>query len=168
MLIRLLLICLVMLPLCANAEIYKWKDKDGTIRYSDVPPPSNIKNEPMLGKKIPKPTGQAPLAPVEGNATADLNKAKAAGKEAAPASKEEAAAKRAKDAEAQKKADEAKKAEQKFRQESCKIAKTNLAALSSGGRLTKVDDKGERHYLTDEEISQGKADAQRDVEKFCD
>jgi len=168
MVIRLLLLSLVMLPLCANAEIYKWKDKDGVVRYSDVPPPSNIKNEPMLGKKIPKPTGQAPLAPVEGNATAELNKAKSAGKESAPVSKEEAAVKRAKDAEAQKKAGEAKLAEQKVRQENCKTARENLATYNNGGRIMTTDSKGERHYLGDDEIAKGKADAQRDVEQFCD
>jgi len=31
-----------------------------------------------------------------------------------------------------------------------------------------TDDKGERHYLGDEDINKGKADAQRDVDKFCD
>jgi len=164
MVIRLLLLSLAMLPLCANAEIYKWKDKDGIIRYSDVPPPSNIKNEPMLGKKIPKPTGQAPLAPVEGNATAELNKAKAA----APVGKEEAATKRAKDAETQKKASEAKQAEQKIRQANCKTGRENLATYNNGGRIMTTDDKGERHYLGDDEIAKGKADAQRDVEQFCD
>ena len=43
MMVRLLLLCMVLLPAIANAEIYKWKDKDGVTRYSDVPPPSNIK-----------------------------------------------------------------------------------------------------------------------------
>ena len=46
---------LVMLALSATAmssqaEIYKWKDKNGATRYSDTPPPSNIKQE-AIGKK---------------------------------------------------------------------------------------------------------------------
>ncbi|HLD10422.1 MAG TPA: DUF4124 domain-containing protein, partial [Methylophilaceae bacterium] len=28
------------LPIAGNAEVYKWKDKDGVTRYSDTPPPS--------------------------------------------------------------------------------------------------------------------------------
>lgn len=169
MMVRLLLLCVAMLPAFADAEIYKWKDKDGSIRYSDVPPPSNIKHEPMLGKKIPKPTGQPPLAPVEGDATAAMNKDKAAtAKEAAPLSKEEAANKRAKDAEAQKKAEEVKQADLKIKQENCKVARSNLAAFTNGGRITITDEKGERQYLGDEEIAKGKADAQRDIEKYCD
>ena len=80
MMLRILLMCALVLPTLANAEIYKWKDSDGKMRYSDVPPPSNIKQEPLYGKKNPKPTGQAspastaPLAPVEGDINATIKK----------------------------------------------------------------------------------------------
>ncbi|HEY9278132.1 MAG TPA: DUF4124 domain-containing protein [Methylotenera sp.] len=155
------------LPAIAQAEIYKWKDKDGRTRYSDVPPPSNIKNE-SIGKK----TLKAPVAPApaeSGSAPAANKGGTVAPADAAPAlSKEEAAAKRAQEAEAQKKADEVKKAELKFRQESCTAARTNLRMYSNGGRIMTTDESGERRYLGDDDISKGKADAQRDVEKFCD
>lgn len=191
--LRILLLCLLMLPALASAEIYKWKDKDGKVRYSDVPPPSNVKQEALYGKKIPKPTGLAPLSEVEGDATAAANKDKAAsGKDKAiadkapadknkapadkskapsdkaPLSKDEAAAKRAKDAEQQKKADEAKQAELKLREDNCKSSKSNLATYTNGGRIVKTNEKGEREYLGDADISQGKADSQKDVEKYCD
>jgi hypothetical protein len=171
--IRVLLLCLIMLPTLASAEIYKWKDKDGRVRYSDVPPPSNVQQEALYGKKIPKPTGQPPLAPVEGDATAAMNKEKAAAKDKAasdkvPMSKEEEAAKRAKDAEQQKKVDEAKQAELKVKQENCKVAQASLRAYSDGGRLVKTNEKGEREYLGDADIQKAKIDAQRDVEKYCD
>lgn len=184
--LRILLLSLLMLPALANAEIYKWKDKDGKVRYSDVPPPSNVKQEALYGKKIPKLTGLAPLTEVEGDATAAANKDKAAsGKDKAiadkaftdknkapsdkaPLSKEAAAAKRAKDAEQQKIADEAKQAELKLREENCKSSKSNLATYTNGGRIVKSNEKGEREYLGDADISQGKADSQKDVEKYCD
>src|SRR5450830_1523875 len=194
--LRILLLSLLMLPALASAEIYKWKDKDGSVRYSDVPPPSNVKQEALYGKKIPKPTGLAPLTEVEGDATAAANRDKAAsGKDKAivdkaladknktptdkskvdkapsdkaPLSKEEAAAKRAKDAEQQKKADEAKQAELKLREENCKSSKSNLATYTNGGRIVKTNEKGEREYLGDADISQAKADSQKDVEKYCD
>jgi len=167
-----LLVCAVllpaMLPALAHAEIYKWKDKDGSTRYSDVPPPSNIKNE-SIGKRIPKPAPAVVAAPVESGAAPATGKTgDAAAKGGAPLSKEEAAAKRAQEAEAQKKADAVKQAELKFRQESCAAAKKNKAMFGNGGRVMTTDDKGERHYLGDDEISKNKADAQRDVEKFCD
>ncbi|HSI38340.1 MAG TPA: DUF4124 domain-containing protein [Methylotenera sp.] len=166
--IRILLLCLVMLPTLASAEIYKWKDKDGKVRYSDVPPPSNIPQESLYGKKIPKPNGQPPLMPVEGDATAAANKEKAAAKDKAPVNKEEAAAKRAKEAEQQKKEDEVKQADLKVKQENCKAAQANLRTYSVGGRLVKTNEKGEREYLGDTDIEKGKAEAQKDVEKYCD
>lgn len=184
MILRIVLLCAIALPGLASAEVYKWKDSDGKMRYSDVPPPSNIKQEPLYGKKIPKPTGRAPLTSVDGDINANISKIKPttskdgvatdnadAGKnkaEKVPPSKEEAAAKRAADAEQQKKADEAKQAELKLKQENCKAARSNLATYTNGGRIAKTNEKGEREYLGDVEISQGKSDAQKDVDKYCD
>lgn len=152
----------------AHAEIYKWKDKDGSIRYSDVPPPSNIKNE-SLTRKIPKSGVPAATAPqAEAAASGKNAPVNAAAKDVPPLSKEELAARNAKEAEAKKKAEAEKQAELKYRQESCAAARKNLAAYNLGGRLATTDEKGERRYLGDDEISKGKAEAQRDVEKFCD
>jgi hypothetical protein len=190
--LRILLLCAVLLPTLAVAEVYKWKDKNGVVRYSDVPPPSNVKQETMYGKKIPKPTGLAPLAAVEGDATAAANRDKAStiakdkvlnekagadktkavdGKfkeEKATPSKEEAALKRAKDAEQQKMAEEQKKAELETKQANCNAARQNLATFTNGGRISKTDENGKKEYLSDADIGQGKADAQRDVEKYCE
>ena len=179
--LRILLLCAVLLPTLASAEIYKWKDKDGTVRYSDVPPPSNVKQESLYGKKIAKPTGLAPLAPVEGDMTAAINRDKAVTSaknkastdktktdEKAPPSKEEAAQKRAQDAEVQKQADAQKKAELDTKQANCIAAKQNLATFTNGGRIAKTDENGKKQYLGDADIGQGKADAQRDVEKYCE
>lgn len=166
--VRLLLLCLLALPVVVNAEIYKWKDKDGSIRYSDVPPPSNIKHEPMVGKKVPKPTGQQPLAPVDGDISKSLQRNDKAEPEKAPLSKEEAAAKRARDADAQKKADDAVLAEKKLRAENCKAARSNLATFKNGGRISTTDENGERQLLDDAQIERGRIDAQKDIEKYCD
>ncbi len=174
---RVLLLCLAMLPVLANAEIYKWKEKDGVVRYSDVPPPSNIKHEPIRGQKVVKPTGQEALAPVEGDVTTIINRNKTAADknnqakdnaDKLPLSKDDAAKKRAQDAESQKKIDEQKQAELKVRQENCKAAKSNLATFTNGGRISKTDESGNRQYLGDDDIAKGKADAQHDVEKYCD
>ena len=167
MLARLLLLCLMAVPLMVSAEIYKWKDKDGVTRYSDVPPPSNVKQEPIYGKKLAKPTGQAPLAPVAGDINAtSKNKTPEKNKESG-ASQDEAARKRAQDAEVEKAADKQKQAELKVKQENCAVAKKNLATYSIGGRVSRVNDAGEREYLSDEELAHGKADSQRDVEAYC-
>lgn len=169
MLVRLLLLCLAIVPLMANAEIYKWKDKDGVTRYSDIPPPSNIKQESIRGKKVAKPTGQAPLTPVEGDIATSVNRNKTTEKvKETSASKDEAAKKRAQDAEVQKAADQQKQAELKIKQENCAAARKNLVTYSTGGRISKINDQGEREYLGDEDLDAGKADAQKDVDAYCD
>lgn len=145
------------LPFAGQAEIYKWKDKDGSIKYSDIPPPSNIKNEPMLGNKIPKVS--APVSSVPKDAAGSGSPA--------PIVNDEAAAKRAKDAEASKKAEEIKRAELKYRQESCAAAKRNHAMYNLGGRIATTDAQGERRFLGEDEIAKGKADAEQAIEKFC-
>lgn len=166
-----ILLCIMLLPSMASAEIYKWKDKDGKVRYSDVPPPSNTRTESLYGKKIPRPTGQAPLAPVEGDATVAANKQKeidaAGGKEVAPLTKEQEAAKRSKEAEEKKKAESVKAEELKIKQENCKFAENQLTSYSGGGRIVRVNDKGEREYLSDADIASAKSAAQADVEKYC-
>lgn len=179
-----LLLSFLILSTQADAEIYKWKDKNGTVRYSDVPPPSNIKQETMSGRKMPKSTGLAPLATVEGDATVAANKDKAAtgaallDKSKVPASeaktekaslsKDAAAAKRAIEAEQQKKAEEAKQADLKIKAENCKAARSNLATYTNGGRIAKTNENGEKEFLGDADIAQAKTDSQRDVDKYCD
>ena len=174
-----LLICTMMLPSLAVAEIYKWRDTNGSMRYSDVPPPSNVKQEAMYGKKIVTPTGLPPLAEDKGDVSTDLNKDKVVtnkktttDKEATeakktdktPLTKEDLAAKRAKD----KKAEEENQANLKIKQENCKAAKANLATFINGGRIAKTNEKGEKHFLSDADISQGKAQAQKDVDQNCE
>jgi type IV secretory pathway VirB10-like protein len=176
--LRALVLCLLILPTIASAEIYKWKDKDGTFRYSDVPPPSNVKKEALIGKKIPKPTGQAPLTAVEGDAASAANRQKALdkaldrpkgadgkpGTQDSSQDRDQTAAKRAKDAEAEKNADQA----QKQKQQNCLAAKSNLKTHMDGGRLARTNEKGERVNLSDAEIKQGIVDSQADVDKYCD
>ncbi|MDP2154202.1 MAG: DUF4124 domain-containing protein [Methylotenera sp.] len=169
MLPRLLLLCLALLPLMANAEIYKWKDKDGVTRYSDIPPPSNIKQESIRGKKVPKPTGQVPLTPVEGDIATSLNRNKTPEKaKENSVSQDEAAKKRAQEAEVQKAENQQKQAELKIKQENCEAARKNLITYTTGGRISKINDQGEREYLGDDDLAAGRADAQRDVDAYCD
>ena len=166
--LRILLLCVILTPMMANAEIYKWKDKDGRVRYSDIPPPSNIKQESLYGKKIPKPTGQQPLSPVEGETGAAIDRAnEKVSSDKVPMSKEEAAEKRAKDAEQEKLKSEVKKEEDLAKAENCKAAQANLLTYNQGGRIVKANEQGEREYLTDADIVKGRSEAQAAVDKYC-
>lgn len=45
-------VCLIalVLPMAVNAEIYKWKDKNGVMIYSDTPPPATNVRVESIGK----------------------------------------------------------------------------------------------------------------------
>ena len=159
---------LLALPMLANAEVYKWRDKDGSVRYSDTPPPSNIKLESIGKKNAVNPTGKEPLAPVTETAKKTVpvvnttkNTSSKEGKE------DEAAQERQNKAEIDKKAKEEKEKIAKIKEENCKTAKTNLANYQQGGRLFKVDEKGERHYMDDKELKDGATKAQQDISENC-
>ena len=160
---------LIALPMLANAEIYKWKDKDGAVRYSDTPPPSNIKQESISGKKLTKPTGQAPLASVA-NANASTGKDEMKGKvpnQNLEGPDEIAAKLRQKNAETEKNNKNEKEAQAKLKEENCKASKANLASYQQGGRVYKMNEKGEREYLDDAGLKAGAEKAQKEVSEYC-
>lgn len=165
---------LLALPMLASAEIYKWKDKEGVTRYTDTPPPSNIKQESIGKKKVVSPTSKAPLSPVE-TAAGKPAAAGAAAKpvkgekalETAESAEEKAATERQRDAEQEKKNKEIKEADAKAKAENCRSAKSNYETYKQGGRISKVNEKGEKSYLGDKEIADGAAKAQQDVQENC-
>ena len=161
------LVLLTALPTLSQADIYKWKDKDGVMRYSDTPPPSNVKLEYIGNKKVTKPTGKDPLSVVTGAQPAPV----AAQPVAVPmpsASAEETAAKlRQKTAEVEKNNKQEKEAQAKIKAENCRAAKANLASYEQGGRIYKMNEKGEREYLDDAGLKQGAEKARVDVAKNC-
>lgn len=149
----------------SQAEIYKWKDKDGKTRYSDTPPPSNVKQESMTGKKkVAAPTGNAPLAPVDTNTAP----AKMSDIPEAPMSPEDAAAKqRQENAETEKNNKKEKEAEAKRKAENCIAAKANMQTYTQGGRVYKMNEKGDREYLDEKGFAEGRAKAQQEIDENC-
>ena len=108
------------------------------------------------------------MTAVEGDLAASVNRSKATGKaQASGASQDDAAKKRAQDADLQKAEDQQKQAALKIKQENCNAAKKNLITYTTGGRISKINDNGEREYLGDEDLAKGKADSQRDVDAYC-
>ena len=159
---------LLALPMLANAEVYKWKDKNGEVRYSDTPPPSNIKQESIGGKKAVKSTGKEPLAPVSDAKAKPANVAKEPGaKDAAVSAEDAAAEKRQRNAELEKHNKEVKEAEAKLKEENCRAAKTNYETYKQGGRVTKMNENGEKYYLDDKALNEGKTKSQLEVDEYC-
>jgi hypothetical protein len=140
------------LALPATAQTYKWVDANGEVHYSDQPPPGNIKAETL---QAPAEPAAAPAASRAGDVPKSL------------AERDQAFRKRqAEEAKAQ--AEQAKKEEQARRKaEYCKSAKARLANLELGGRQVRINDKGERVFLTDAEIAQQTAQARKDADEAC-
>ncbi len=168
-LLTLLLAALVIaMPSLSQAEVYKWKDKDGTIKYSDTPPPSNIKQESMTGKKkVAAPTGNAPLAPVDNPATAAVPAVMPKDFEPPKNPEDAAAEQRQRNAESEKNNKREKEAEAKRKTENCSAAKANMQSYTQGGRVYKMNEKGEREYLDESGFKAGREKAQQEINENC-
>jgi Domain of unknown function (DUF4124) len=159
---------LIALPLLGNAEIYKWKDKNGTTRYSDTPPPSNVKQEAIGSKKLAKPASQVPTAPVANEQPSAADKEAAKDSPPVPGSADEEAAElRQRNAEAEKNNKQEKEAQARLKEENCKAAKSNLAGYQQGGRVYKMNEKGEREYLDENDFKAGQEKAQQEINENC-
>jgi hypothetical protein len=170
----------------ASAEIYKWKDKAGKTQYSDSPPLSNIPYTTLSGKKAPPAAGAVPAAgaPANGqppqpgqpkpeampkdkaapNATGDDGDPNPSKHKVSEDLKEKAA----KDEEAKKQVEEKAAAEKKAKDQACKDARSRLAQFQQGGRIYRVNEKGERDYYGDKEIEAELENAKSDVAANCE
>lgn len=173
--LRLILIVLFLTPLLGQAEIYKWKDKNGVVRYSDTPPYTTQKVD-TIGKS--KASRQAPAAqaitsqpeasPTEIGAKSSkktLNQFKDI--EEGKAEAQQAAREQAKRAEAEKRNREEKERQAKQKQENCRVARANYQNYAQGGRVYETDANGERKYLGDTELAAGKIRAQAEINQYC-
>jgi hypothetical protein len=151
------------LALPASAQMYKWVDANGKVQYSDKPPPSNIKTE-KLRAPPPAPAASAPAA-AEGKGGDKKDAAKSGPKTLAE--QEQAFRKRQLDAAKSQETDEKKQAAARDRAENCRRAKAALANLQLGGRQVRMDEKGERVYLDDQQIVQETAKAKQEAESAC-
>ncbi|WP_282344735.1 DUF4124 domain-containing protein [Pseudomonas sp. PS02288] len=118
---------LILLPLLATAEIYRWTDAKGTLNYGERPP--------------------------AGAQKVDV-RPQAIERDAATQAREERTERffGARREEQAKKAVEAQQ-KQSSRSERCRALRGNLGALNSGRRLYYRDDKGERVFYSDEQLN---------------
>jgi hypothetical protein len=137
--------CTVLLAALPAAAQWKWKDARGQTVISDVPPPREIPDRDVLQKPelvTRRPVNQsAPAA-------------------SAPAVETVAKAKVDPELEARKKkaeqeqTDKTKAEEEKVvaqRAENCRRARSHMASIDSGIRLTRVNEQGEREILDDKQ-----------------
>jgi hypothetical protein len=137
-------LCLGMVT--AHAANWKYRDAQGRIVVSDLPPPAGVPDKDILER----PTAPARRAPAPTQAAAASAPATAAPTALAQGNDPELEARRKKAAteqEQQQKAQQEKDSTQ--RAENCGRAKSHLAALNDGLRIARTNEKGEREILDD-------------------
>ncbi len=140
-------------PMLVDAQIYKWKDKNGVTRYSDTPPTGNAKVD-KIGKAS---TGKPKVKPaVDPKTQENIERAE-----------DEAARLRARNAEIEKRNAEEKAAQAKVKAQNCRAAKADYATFSQGGRIYQMNENGEREYFDDAGLAQRKAQAEAQIRQYC-
>ena len=153
--------CTVLLATLPAAAQWKWKDARGQVVISDVPPPREIPERDVLQKpelvtrrpaNQPAPAASAAVAESVAKARVDPEL--------------EARKKKTEQEQTDKlKAEEDKVAAQ--RAENCRRARSHMASLDSGIRLSRTNDKGERELMSDEEIEAERVRTRREMEEAC-
>jgi hypothetical protein len=144
-------------PQLAHAQ-YAWIDAKGTRVFSDRPPPPGTPAARIL--KGPRVLAPAPAVADAGSAKPD---AAAARPKAPPSLAEQDAAFRQRQA---KRVEDAHKAQETAEQkaaleERCASARHEERLVTSGARVSGVDARGERYFLTDEDKARRAAVARR-------
>ena len=150
-------ICLAMLfaASTAFAQMYRWVDKDGKVRYGDTPPPG-AKTSTV---KAPQSGGAAPdSAP----AAKDAKKGPLT-----PAEQEQEYRKRQEEAAKAGKKTEQEQQAKSEKGEACARTKEYLSTLQSGQRIARTNPSGERYYMSEEQVAQETAKAQQAVQQTC-
>lgn len=156
---------LIASALPAQAEIYKWEDKNGTVRYTDTPPPAGAKPLSTIGKKVTPPANQQPVTSTNATTNATEPSPKV---DKVDGSSPEALAKKKRELEEVAKKNKAElDAQAKKREQNCATARTNYQTYSQGGRIYKTNENGERVYVDESDLAQGAAQAQRDMQEYC-
>ena len=140
---------------------WKWRDKAGQITVSDLPPPRDVAPQDILQR--PDPAALARQA-----AAAPASAASAAAVPQRPAVDPELQARRRaaeQEQAAREQAGAAKLAEQ--RQQNCRNARSHLAALDSGQRIARINDKGEREILDDRQRAEESRRAREVIASDC-
>lgn len=131
--------CLILTSATAIAEVYKWTDETGKVHYGDRKPEDLAAEK--VNVRVGLPSSPAVMAPEPPTAE----------------SPDEA-----------KTEDESQTSglTQAQRQSNCEIAQNNLKTMQNNGRI-RIEENGERRYLTPEEIEAKRAEMQKVATENC-
>lgn len=141
------LACALALVPIASAQMYKYVDKNGKTVYTDQPPPEA---DPKAMRIPSSATGGSAPAPGKSAVAQDKDNQKGKEKAAEGAKKEEE-----------------KAAYAKAEAERCESAKAAYQQYAMGGRIAKLNDKGEKEFLGDAEIDAARERSRAQMEQLC-
>jgi Domain of unknown function (DUF4124) len=151
-------VLLLLLTSAADADVYKWVDKDGKIQYSDQPPLSGDAKKMKRKSKDTAETSSPASAP------ASNSSAKPA---ASVADQELEYRKRKTEKEEVEKKQQADAETAKQNKQYCASLKGDLRSHSDGTRLVRYNEKGERMFLDDKERADSKVKLEERIAKEC-
>jgi hypothetical protein len=141
----------LLVPLTAHGQLLKCISPDGRVEYASDCPPGTKEQQTGIRSTTGGPSSSAPSTQQKSLAERD-----AASKKAATERQE-----------ADKK-DQVKQAEADQRRRACDEARSYVAALEGGARLTRTDPKtGERAFLEDDQRAKEMANARRMMQENC-
>ena len=142
-LVAALMMCCLATPSLAH---WTWRDGEGRITASNLPPPRDVADKDILSRPAPvvRQATAAPAAPAVASAPAAAVKPEKTALEREIEARRSAAER---EQAAKSRADAERLAAQ--RAENCSRAHAHQAALDSGQRIARFNDKGEREVLDD-------------------
>lgn len=138
------LLCLLPFTAFGAGQVFKWVDEQGNVHFGDRPDKQDSEVVDMPVFKTD---------PV-------MEERQKAREESAEKEKEGAAKQAESDAAAQK--------QQEQREKNCKTARERAEQIQTVRRLFRIDEKGERHDMSDAERVEALKMAKEDVTKWCD
>ncbi len=152
---NLLLAGCLLCTLQANAEIYKWRDDKGVMNYSDIPPQTGINNtQKIKAATVPNDRPLTRSDSYQPEEAAAVPKRTAEGGEGnAGGGTTEAEALKAMQA--------------RLKAQNCASARSNYRNYAVGGRMQNVNEDGQKEYLGDDQIKEGLARAQQEIDENC-
>lgn len=136
----------------ASAEIYKWRDEKGVMNYSDVPPQSGANGtQKIKAATVPNDVPLTRSDAYQREEAASSNNKPAENREPAPSAEAEAL----------------KAMQERLKAQNCAAARSNYRNYAVGGRMQNVNENGQKEYLTDDQIREGQARAQQEIDENC-
>lgn len=137
----------------AGAEIYKWRDEKGVMNYSDVPPKANgTSTQKIKAATVPNDIPLTRSDAYQPEEVAAPVKKPGDNRETAGQSPE---------------AEALKLMQERLRSQNCAAARSNYRNYAVGGRMQSVNENGQKEFLSDDQIREGLARAQQEIDENC-